>query len=72
MQNGLVESFNGRLRVECLNEHLFPTLRHDRHPIAEWREDYNHHRPHSSLDALKPREYHKRSEEDQTLNRANL
>jgi len=34
MQNGFVESFNGRLRDECLNEYLFPTLRHARHLIA--------------------------------------
>ena len=72
MQNGFVESFNGRLRDECLNEHLFPTLRHARRLIAAWRDDYNHHRPHSSLDGLTPREYHQRSEEDQTLNRANF
>ena len=72
MQNGFVESFNGRLRDECLNEHLFPSLRHARHLIAAWRDDYNHHRPHSSLDGLTPREDHQRSEEDQTLNRANL
>ena len=71
MQNGFVESFNGRLRDECLNEHLFANLRHARDLIAAWREDYNHHRPHSSLDGLTPREYHQRSVEDQTLNRAN-
>ena len=72
MQNGLVESFNGRMREECLNEHLFPSLRHACRMIAAWRDDYNHHRPHSSLDGLTPREYHQRSEEDQNLNRANL
>ena len=72
MQNGLVESFNGRMREECLNEHLFPSLRHACRMIAAWRADYNHHRPHSSLDGLTPWEYHQRSEEDQTLNRANL
>ena len=72
MQNGLVESFNGRLRDECLNEHLFASLRHARHLIAAWRDDYNHHRPHSSLDGLTPSEYHQRSREDQNLNRANL
>ena len=71
MQNGLVESFNGRLRDECLNEHLFANLRHARLLIAAWREDYNHHRPHTSLDGLTPWEYHQRSREDQTLNRAN-
>ena len=37
MQNGFVESFNGRLRDECLNEHLFTSYRHARHMIAEWR-----------------------------------
>jgi putative transposase len=71
MQNGFVESFNGRLRDECLNEHLFANLPHARHLIGAWREDYNHHRPHSSLDGLTPWEYHQRSREDQTLNRAN-
>ena len=72
MQNCFVESFNGRRRDECLNEHLFPTLRHARLLMAARRDEYNHHRPHSSLDGLTPREYHQRSEEDQTLNRANL
>jgi putative transposase len=72
MQNGLVESFNGRLHDECLNEHLFDSLRHARHIIAAWRDDYNHRRPHSSLDGLTPREYVNRSTENQNLNRANL
>ena len=72
MQNGFVESFNGRLRDECLNEHLFPTLRHARHLIAAWRDDYNHHRPHCSLAGLTPFEYANLSKEDQNLNRANL
>ena len=58
-------------KEECLNEHLFPSLRRACRMIAAWRDDYNHHRPHSSLDGLTPREYHQRSEEDQTLNRAN-
>ena len=39
MQNGFVESFNGRLRDECLNEHLFANLRHARHLITAWRTD---------------------------------
>jgi len=71
MQNGLVESFNGRMREECLNEHLIPSLRHACRMIAAWRADYNHHRPHSSLAGLTPWEYHQRSREDQNLNRAN-
>ncbi|MEO1538389.1 MAG: transposase, partial [Pseudomonadota bacterium] len=70
MQNGLVESFNGRMREECLNEHLFPSLRHTCRMIAEWQKDYNHTRPHSSLAGLTPHEYANRSKEDQTLNRA--
>src|SRR3974390_3290801 len=41
MQNGFVESFNGRLRDECLNEHLFDTLRQAREIVEEWRTDYN-------------------------------
>jgi putative transposase len=69
MQNGFVESFNGRLQDECLNEHLFPTLRHARHPSAAWRDDCNHHRPHTSLEGLTPREYRHRSEQYQILNR---
>ena len=65
MQNGLVKSFNDRLRDECLNDHRFPTLRHARHLIVAWRADHNHHRPLSSLDGLILPEYHKRPREDQ-------
>ena len=71
LRSGAVFPINGRLRDECMNEHLFANLRHARDLIAAWREDYNHHRPHSSLDGLTPREYHQRSVEHQTLNRAN-
>ena len=70
--NGFVESFIGRLRDEFLNEHLFASLRHARHLIAAWRDDYNTKRPHTSLDGLTPRELHNRSREDQTLNRLNF
>jgi putative transposase len=72
MQNGFVERLNGRLRHECLNEHLFSSLRHARHLIAEWRDDYNHHRPRRSLEGLTPREFLNRSAKDQTLNRTNF
>jgi putative transposase len=47
MQNGFVESFNGRLRDECLNETLFTSLPHARFVLDAWRHDYNHVRPHS-------------------------
>jgi len=49
MQNGYIESFNGRMRDELLNESLFFGLDHARSVIAEWRHDFNTARPHSSL-----------------------
>lgn len=49
MQNGYVESFNGRRRDELLNETLFLSMAHARVEIAAWVEDYNRERPHSSL-----------------------
>lgn len=49
MQNGYVESFNGRMRDELLNESLVFGLDHARSAIAEWVEDFNTTRPHSSL-----------------------
>ena len=53
-QNGFVESFNGRFRDECLNEHLFSSLAAARRIIEAWRIDYNTARPHTSLDGLTP------------------
>ncbi len=49
MQNGFVESFNGRMRDEFLNETLFRNLTHARDLIAAWVTDYNTARPHSAL-----------------------
>ena len=57
MQNGYVESFNGRMRNELLNESLFFGLDHARSAIAEWADDYNHFRPHSSLGYQTPADY---------------
>ena len=57
MQNGFVESFNGRLRDECLNEHLFSSYTHARRIVEAWRADYNTRRPHTSLDGLTPAEF---------------
>jgi putative transposase len=59
MQNGHVESFNGRLRDECLNTSWFRTLNDVRCTLAAWREEYNHERPHSSLDYRTPNEFRK-------------
>ena len=69
MQNGLVESFIGRLRDECLNEHLFTNYRRAREIIENWRADCNARRPHKSLEGLTPMEFATRSGEDhnQTL-----
>jgi putative transposase len=54
MQNGYVESFNGRLRDECLNANWFTSLSDAKRKIEEWRQDYNQQRPHSSLAYLSP------------------
>ncbi len=57
MQNGHVESFHGRLRDECLNASWFRTLGDVREKLADWRQDYNWQRPHSSLGYRTPGEY---------------
>lgn len=57
VENAYIESFNGRLRDECLNEHWFMSLPHARQVIEEWRIDYNEVRPHSSLGYLTPEEF---------------
>ena len=57
VQNAFVESFNSRLRDECLNEHVFLSLAEARATIEAWRDDYNYCRPHSSLGALTPVEF---------------
>ncbi|TWB09610.1 integrase-like protein [Rhizobium sp. ERR 1071] len=57
MQNGYVESFNGRMRDELLNESLFFGLNHAHNAIAEWADDYNHFRPHSSLGYKTPADF---------------
>lgn len=56
-QNGYIESFNGKLRDECLNETEFLNLSHARTIIEAFREDYNENRPHSSLGDLTPSEF---------------
>jgi putative transposase len=56
-QNAYVESFNGKFRDECLNEHWFVSLAHARAVIGAWRRDYNEGRPHMSLGYLTPAEF---------------
>ena len=57
VENAFVESFNGRLRDECLNVHQFASLAEAQHIIEAWRVDYNQRRPHSSLGHLTPNEF---------------
>jgi putative transposase len=57
VQNAYIESFNGRLRDECLNANWFTSLSDARRKIETWRRDYNEQRPHSSLNYLPPVEF---------------
>lgn len=58
-QNAYIESFNGRFRDECLNEHWFVDLRHARRIIETWRREYNEKRPKKGLGGLTPSQYAK-------------
>jgi transposase InsO family protein len=58
-QNAYVESFNGRFRDECLNEHWFVSLAHARTVIETWRREYNEERPKKSLAGMTPSQYAK-------------
>ena len=60
-QNAYVESFNGRLRDEFLNETLFTSLAHAKAALAVWRDDYNMFRPHSAIGNQPPAIYAKLS-----------
>lgn len=59
-ENAYIESFNGKFRDECLNEHWFITMAQARRIIEAWRIEYNTERPHSSLDDLTPQEFAER------------
>lgn len=56
MENAFIESFNGRLRDECLNSHVFTSVAEAQVVLDAWREDYNALRPHSALQDRTPRE----------------
>jgi putative transposase len=62
MQNAFIESFNGRLRDELLNETLFVSLAHARSALADWMDDYNTVRPHSAIGNVPPAVYAKLSD----------
>ncbi len=61
VENGFIESFNGRLRDECLNVHVFFDLADARKKLEAWRHDYNEVRPHGSLAKLTPSEFARRA-----------
>jgi len=63
VENAFIESFNGRLRDECLNVHQFMSIDDAKAKIEAWRVDYNQRRPHSSLGHLTPNEYVARRQE---------
>ena len=66
-QNGFIESFNGSLRDELLNEELFDSLSDARRKLARWRYDYNHIRPHSALGNLAPAQARRTLEQSEGL-----
>ena len=72
VENAFIESFNGRLRDECLNVHQFTSLEDAKMKIEAWRIDYNQRRPHSSLGHLTPNEYVRTRQEQRTAEAAFL
>ena len=60
VDNAFIESFNGRLRDECLNTKVFFSIEDAREKLESWRLDYNTRRPHSSIGDLTPSEYAQR------------
>jgi putative transposase len=66
VENALIESFNGRLRDECLNVYSFLDVAHAQRLLDTWRHDCNHRRPHDALGHLTPSEYGERSQQHGT------
>jgi putative transposase len=71
-QNAYIESFNGRLRDECLNEHWFTSLPHAQAIIEAWRREYNEERPKKGLGGLTPAQYAKQLTEKRSIVTAGL
>ena len=70
--NGFVESFNGRLRDECLNQNIFVSLAEARRLIEQWRQDYNCNRPHSALGWQSPEAFRAIHQPSTTAGTTNL
>jgi putative transposase len=67
IQNAYIESFNGRMRDECLNQNWFQSLEEAKRIISNWRSDYNTKRPHSSLKNQSPEKFMQRFKEKSNL-----
>ncbi len=72
IENGHIESFNGRLRDQCLNVNQFLSLANAKQKIDAWRQDYNRHRPHGSPRHLTPAEYADRYDKKSTSEAKNF
>ncbi|WP_273660428.1 integrase core domain-containing protein, partial [Pseudomonas aeruginosa] len=67
VENAYIESFNGKFRDECLNEHWFLSLRKAKTLIENWRVEYNTDRPHSALGYLTPTQFAQAHQEKMLL-----
>ena len=72
MDNGHIESFNGKLRDECLNQNVFLSLADARDSLERWRHDYNENRPHGSLGWMTPKGYRKKYQPSTQVENTNL
>lgn len=68
VENAFIESFNGKLRHECLNQHYFKTLEEAKSKVEDWRIWYNEFRPHQTLDGLTPAEFFKQQDKNNNQN----
>ena len=70
VENAYIESFNGKLREECLNLHWFHAIEEAKEKIEAWRVDYNEHRPHSALNDQTPSEFIKNFDQSRVVEKA--
>jgi transposase InsO family protein len=66
-ENSYIESFNGKLRDECLNQEIFGSIEQAGEVLENWRQEYNNYRPHSALGGISPQAYLKRYQADLKL-----
>jgi len=66
----MIETFNAKVRAECLDQHWFESLEEAREQLEEWRKEYHRERPHSSLNNLTPDEYLARWRAEEQIKKA--